>query len=380
MRRAHAELSTFALAFALVAVPAAPARANVVQIGPTDAAGVQAALNALAPGDTLELLPGTYDFSQVPSGGVEIAIPGVTIRGSEGTLLVGPGTDNYPFYIGNGFAVVADDVTVQSLHLQGFPGSSVIVGARPPADPNVRPATLILVPANGARVRSCTIDAAPGGSGISVLAGNDFEASDNVVDGSFIGIVVDGSKNANHFGAVSGTVRIHDNTIRAPAGQAGILFQASDATVLVQRNHVSDESSPVTGGIRVRDNHLFTLIEGNVLTGNVRGIYTLNCKDLHIINNVVTNSTRSGIVITLLCGFVSYAPDSSVLIRGNEIDDNGTAAVCNLAGNVPGLTDPCPIYPLDGGADRLEQTNPMDGNGGPVLEDGPFPGALASDC
>src|SRR5688572_33445063 len=65
-------------------------------IGPTDARGLQDAVDRLEPGDTLTLRAGDYDLSGVadlPHHAVTVNSRGVTIRGDAGARLVGPPAD-----------------------------------------------------------------------------------------------------------------------------------------------------------------------------------------------------------------------------------------------------------------------------------------------
>ncbi|MFG2848641.1 nitrous oxide reductase family maturation protein NosD [Kitasatospora sp. NPDC048296] len=127
-RRVHhlaaATAAATALTTVLATLAAAPAAhaadgaLHLVQPGES----IQRAVDAAKPGDTVQLLPGTY------RGSVRIATPGLTLRGA-GPLSVitpGDGTENACATAGHGVCVVGTEqaplsgVTIESLAVTGF--------------------------------------------------------------------------------------------------------------------------------------------------------------------------------------------------------------------------------------------------------------------
>ncbi|MFG3227902.1 nitrous oxide reductase family maturation protein NosD [Kitasatospora sp. NPDC048194] len=116
---AAATALTTALA-ALAAAPAAHAAGTLHLVQPGES--IQRAVDAAKPGDTVELLPGTY------RGSVRITTPGLTLRGAGDLSVITPGDgrENACAVAGHGVCVVGTeqaplaDVTVESLAVTGF--------------------------------------------------------------------------------------------------------------------------------------------------------------------------------------------------------------------------------------------------------------------
>ncbi|MFF4384865.1 nitrous oxide reductase family maturation protein NosD [Kitasatospora sp. NPDC001547] len=128
-RRVHhlaaATAAATALTTALTALAAAPAARADIGTSPHfvhPGQSIQQAVDAARPGDTVQLLPGTY------RGSVRITTPGLTLRGSgaDSVIVPGDGTENACGAAGHGLCVVGteeqplSDVTIDSLAVTGF--------------------------------------------------------------------------------------------------------------------------------------------------------------------------------------------------------------------------------------------------------------------
>ncbi|MEV7596910.1 right-handed parallel beta-helix repeat-containing protein [Kitasatospora sp. NPDC089797] len=118
---AAATVVTTTLATLTAAVPAhadGDGTLHLVQPGES----IQRAVDAAAPGDTIQVLPGTY------RGSVRIATPGLTLRGSgpQTVITPGDGTENACATAGHGLCVAGTEaaplsgVTIDALAVTGF--------------------------------------------------------------------------------------------------------------------------------------------------------------------------------------------------------------------------------------------------------------------
>ncbi|MFJ4190602.1 nitrous oxide reductase family maturation protein NosD [Kitasatospora sp. NPDC089509] len=105
----------------LAAAPAAHAAGGTVHLV-EPGGSIQQAVDAAAPGDTVQLLPGTY------RGSVRITTPGLTLRGAGPASVITPGDDtgNACATAGHGVCVAGSeaapvpDVTIETLAVTGF--------------------------------------------------------------------------------------------------------------------------------------------------------------------------------------------------------------------------------------------------------------------
>ena len=100
--------------------PWAAATGTVISVGPGDVATLQATLDGLSSGDTLELQDGTYDTS-----GLSITVPGVTLRSASGDrdAVILDGNDSAPFVLG----LFANDLTVADLTVRDAYSNGILV-------------------------------------------------------------------------------------------------------------------------------------------------------------------------------------------------------------------------------------------------------------
>ncbi|WP_031072955.1 right-handed parallel beta-helix repeat-containing protein [Streptomyces sp. NRRL WC-3742] len=126
-RRVHHLAAATAAATALTTVLSVIAGATPAAAGGTlhlvrPGESIQQAVDAARPGDTVQLLPGTY------AGSVRITTPGLTLRGSGPSSVITPGTgtENACATAGQGLCVHGTeraplaDVTVEALAVTGF--------------------------------------------------------------------------------------------------------------------------------------------------------------------------------------------------------------------------------------------------------------------
>ncbi|GIG63254.1 hypothetical protein Lfu02_76260 [Longispora fulva] len=116
-------LLTGAVVASAVAVGGQPAMAGGDSHIVLPGQSIQAAVDAAHPGDTIQLLPGTYD------GGVRVAKPGITIQGADGATVLRPGGTNHCLADAgpSGICVIGvHGVTVRALGVEGFDAFGVI--------------------------------------------------------------------------------------------------------------------------------------------------------------------------------------------------------------------------------------------------------------
>ena len=83
---------------------------------PSDASSISAAVAAARPGDIILIAPGTYHES------VRVAVPGITIRGTDRNTVVLDGRDT----LANGIAVSVDGVAVENLTVRSYTQNGVV--------------------------------------------------------------------------------------------------------------------------------------------------------------------------------------------------------------------------------------------------------------
>ncbi|WP_316525434.1 right-handed parallel beta-helix repeat-containing protein [Kitasatospora brasiliensis] len=330
-RRVHhlaaATAAATALTTALVTLAAAPA-ARADSAGPLHfvrpGESIQQVVDAARPGDTVQLLPGTF------RGSVRITTPGLTLRGSGATSVITPGEgdENACATAGHGLCVVGTeeqplpDVTIERLAVTGFAKNGIDASGT----------TGLTV--SGTHVHD------NGQQGISqemstraVIRGN--HSTDNGQSGVFLanyayreggspdtgGTVVEGNElTGNRVGV----------TVRRLRGLA------------VQRNRISgncagvfvvgDEGVPRAGDLDVRDN---TVVENNkACPANPRlgpiqgaGIVLTGTEDVRVTGNEVhdnagTTDFSGGIV---LFKSVVGTANSGAVITGNRLSGNSPA-------------------------------------------------------
>jgi parallel beta-helix repeat protein len=157
------------------------------------------------------------------------------------------------------------------------------------------------------------------------VAGGSATISDNTIDGSDTGILVEG---------IGSSADIDNNTVsRAAFDQQvwGILIR-DGATATVTRNTVG----PFDGGIRV-DNTSGVTVGGtdpdyaNTVTGSIEGIWLYSANDCTVQNNIVNDSVQGGVQLDgtstgnfILDNDISGSPDGILLwgVSGNTISGN----------------------------------------------------------
>ncbi|MFC8447521.1 nitrous oxide reductase family maturation protein NosD [Kitasatospora sp. NPDC057223] len=316
-----AATATAAALITLGAVPPAHASArHLVRPGES----VQQAVDAAAPGDTVQLLPGSYQ------GSVLVTTSGLTIRGAGPETVITPGADdaNACALAGHGICVTGaaghrlTGVRIEALTVSGFRKNGVNASET-----------------DGMAVRAVRVQG-NGQQGISqekstrgMLTGN--EATGNGQSGIFLANTVDNEGGAiDTEGAVIRENRLEGNRIGVT------VRRARDLTV--ERNAISgncggvfivgDEGVPRAGALTISRNKVtannkycppnprLDAIQGTgiLLTGAEDTLVSGN----QVEGNVGGSSMSGGIV---LFRSVVGVPNTRITVSGNHVSGNGPA-------------------------------------------------------
>ncbi|MFJ9694395.1 nitrous oxide reductase family maturation protein NosD [Kitasatospora sp. NPDC101183] len=333
-RRVHHLAAATAAATALttvLATLAAAAPAPAADSGPVHLVhhlvhpgeSIQRAVDAAAPGDTVQVLPGTYP------GSVRITTPGLTLRGSgpASEIVPGDGTENACAAAGHGLCVVGTEaaplegLTVESIGVRGFRKNGIDITGT-----------------TGMAVRANSVQG-NGEQGISQevstkasIVGNDVHG--NGQSGVFLANYVNRKAGAPVIGTVVAGNKLSDNrvgvTVRRLRGLSieGNDIRANCGGVFV----VGDEDVPRAGDLDVTRN---TVVANNkycapnprlgaiqgagvVLTG----VDAARVTDNEIRDNVGSSDFSGGIV---LFKSVVGMPNTNNAITGNRLSGNAPA-------------------------------------------------------
>jgi nitrous oxidase accessory protein len=212
---------------------------------------IVAAVQQALPGTKIAVCPGIYN------GGIVVDKAGLTIevRGAHGSArIVGTGQAD----VGFGFAVIADDVTIEGFEISGFgnvfENAGIAIGGLWLPDQTVK-----LHPANGVVVTDNDIRSAPDGFAIHIWQSARTRIEHNTIQGGNTGLVSDAATDArieqNSFsgfgnwgvlGSLPGAM-IEHNLFYANAEEGMLLFESNGATV--EQNTFRENF----GGLFIRD-------------------------------------------------------------------------------------------------------------------------------
>ncbi|MCB9647653.1 MAG: nitrous oxide reductase family maturation protein NosD [Deltaproteobacteria bacterium] len=260
------------LVFASLSASAQPATVNAWRRDSLGGA-LQARVDALAPGETLRLAPGTYD------GPVTIRVPGVTVEGGGSAIIEGHGE-------GTVVSVRAPGVVLSGLRIRGSGDSMPLVDA-----------------------------------GISIESQHDVQVLNTVVEECLFGIDIANSQKVRVEGCEISSKPVQD-TFR---GDALRVWYSKE--VEITRNHWHDTRDSVawySENVRFVDNlaerarysvhGMYSknlLIEGNRFYSNAVGIFLMYGVGSTVVNNVVRDAAgATGIGLGLKETSVVYAKDN----------------------------------------------------------------------
>ena len=283
-------LSTVAAVLALLAMPA---RAGTIQVSSGLGADLQAAIDAAAPGDTIQLSGGPYfgDF----------VIP----AGRDGLTLKGKATIDSPDNFAP-FTVDSNDVTFQALTFR-HARSAVIAGP-----------DLAAPPLAGFTLKQCTFLDVRGNSAVIV------EADDALITGCVFESCVGGLFLTGDRITVTKCKVLNDN------GALGINVEGDEATVLKCTLAVTEGD-----GISIIGDA--ALVSGNKLA-NVGGQgIDVDGSGATVTGNTVTGATLSGLIVVgdgaeVSKNRVSFCADVGVHVFGETIHVSGNRVEQMLAG------------------------------------------------
>jgi nitrous oxidase accessory protein NosD len=237
---ANRRLSRAALcvALALGAGSAFEAWAAEIVVPSDSIATVQEAVDAAAPGDTIKVLPGSYD-------GVFIMTPGLTLKAESET---GP-------VVVNDFFILAEGVRIQGFNVSD--GITLIDSTQAVLSHNSVAAVgvgILVLDSPAVRIEQNTVNA---GVGVLLSSSADMEVDHNEVAASDIGISVEDSSG----------VRVHHNHALATDGAGIGVFISSDGRI---------EFNSVEGirGIDVSEGSCGNVFAHNSAVGSQVGLYS----------------------------------------------------------------------------------------------------------
>ncbi|MFD9124999.1 nitrous oxide reductase family maturation protein NosD [Kitasatospora sp. NPDC059571] len=340
-RRVHRLAAATAAATTLTTVlagAASPAHAtghlHVVQPGES----IQQAVDSAIPGDTVQLLPGTY------VGSVRISTPGLTLRGAGPSSVITPGDaaggtagDQACAAAGHGLCVVGTDqsplggITIEALALTGFRKNGINASAT-----------------DGMTVRATYIHD-NGQQGISqekstraVIVGN--ESTGNGQSGIFLANIVDGKGN----GAI-GTRGTMVSGNRLTGNRIGIAVRRLRDLSIEQNDIqgncggifiVGDETVPRAGSLSVTRNQVIANNQycapyAGLTHMQGTGILLTGAEDVSVTQNKVSDnvgdSPMSGGIV-LFHSLVGVANTRNT-VRGNHASGNSPADLVDREGD-----------------------------------------------
>ncbi|MGW4891480.1 right-handed parallel beta-helix repeat-containing protein [Kitasatospora sp. NPDC004240] len=327
-RRVHHLAAATAAALTTVlstlgAAPAAHALGTLHLVQPGES--IQQALDAARPGDTVQLLPGTYP------GSVRITTSGVTLRGTGPTTVITPRTDGTGqedavcATAGHGLCVAGteghrlSDVRIEALTVAGFPKNGV--DATETTGMTVR---AVHVRDNGQQ------GIAQEKSVRAVITGN--TATRNGQSGVFLANTV------NHEGGALDTEGTVISGNRLTENRIGVTIRRA-RTLSVDQNAISgncggvfvvgDESVPRAGALTVSRNRVIANNKYCPPTPRLdhiqgTGILLTGAEDTQVTGNQVRDnvgaSTMSGGIV--LFRSVVGVPNANNSVTGNQLDGN----------------------------------------------------------
>ena len=303
----------------------------------TDRASVQAAFDAVQPGDTVLFQPGTY----LIGGGARLTVPDVTVLGHpEGTILQGCEPEAFDADVTQvmslafectGFFVQAQRQTIRDLTFE-YAWHGIVVGPYPATPEEARAATrgearLTSYPAGGQRIEGNTFRASP--NGLRVLGPSGEELS-IVRDNDFIDVF-------HAIGIYGAPLHFLDNRITVEEPGRVPNSRHPGSAIIISARRIADCAGHV--------------VAGNRIEGYPGAIYILanrgqTCRDVEIRNNTIEvrrvtvpeawvgaaptedDSTMVGVPITLmsrgepLAGGSDEEPEGvveNIVVEGNRV-------------------------------------------------------------
>ncbi|MGW2252890.1 right-handed parallel beta-helix repeat-containing protein [Kitasatospora sp. NPDC001660] len=284
---------------------------------------IQQAVDAARPGDTIQVLPGTY------RGSVRITTPGLTLRGSGPVSMIvpGDGTENACAASGHGLCVAGPEdaplrgLTIEAMDVSGFRKNGIDITGT--TGMNVRANFVHDNGEQGISQEVSTRAAIVGNSAFRNGQSGVFLANhvDRKVGAPVIGTVVAGNRlTDNRIGVTARRLRglsIEDNDIRANCG--GVFVVGDETTpragdLDITRNTVTGnnkycEPNPRLGAIQGA---------GVVLTG----VEAARVTDNEIRDNAGASDFSGGVV---LFKSVVGMPNARNVITGNRLSGNAPA-------------------------------------------------------
>lgn len=291
-------LSTPALSASLYV---SPSGAGAECLANNPCASIQAAINAAAPGDTVNIAAGEYrENVTVPPGKNKLHIRGA---GEDTTKVVSAGGNAVPKEAPPGvpidvvFDIIASDVTLEKLSIEhpiGVPSKRDLgIFVRPPAANTTIQKTTITRIRSGSNLEPTN----PGSRGIFVLQAKGTTISKNTIDGNY----------EDHLHIPSSHTTIDKNVV-LDAKRVGI--------VIIQESPTSDSTKNV--------------ITGNTVTNSGGDGIQIQGDENAVTKNTVTQSGGAGIH---LCGKGNcVAPGVAAVANNNTVTKNKLEN--NSAGNV----------------------------------------------
>jgi len=333
---------------------------------PTDPSNIQTAVNIAAPGDVIQLQPGTtapaFNFTCLSASdpiGVTISSVDITLVGAPGlTAIQGPGFG--VTFFNSGIVVLSDGVTIKSLDFQGFDLAVFVTSATF--------TTTAVGPAN-VSVLGCHFES-NGFAVLSLSASDHLRLAQNTVTVP-PGVGSDPSAPFTvNFGFViepqSNDLLVADNTIRGP-GPTGLLtsisqllsspslfpelrtigiLQVDNLIPAAARGRVSGNIvSGLDGGLQSSSN--FGVVTGNTASNCAIGLIISNDTDdgvSQVTDNIVAQNNSSGNEIGL---WVASGARNSVLL--NDFSNSSLVGLLFLH-NVNGAPSQNNVFLLNKGS------------------------------
>jgi nitrous oxidase accessory protein NosD len=230
--------TAFSLALALVATLPLGAWASEIVVPSGSITTVQAAVDVAQPGDTIKVLPGSYEAVSISTSGLKLMA-----ETEAGTVTV------------NGFTVMAEDVEIKGFDVSD--GIVLIDAPRGQVSNNSVSAGvgIFVLDSEGVKINHNTVVAE---TGILVSSCSPVQVDHNTVDALFVGIAIDDCSGA----------KVDHN--RAIGNDAGIAFSALSAS-RIEYNHAEGFHGI---DVRVRDGGCGNAFAYNNAVGSEFGLYS----------------------------------------------------------------------------------------------------------